>query len=200
MTGVNGRFASVMDVRRCTAKRAVRNRWMVHEIVLFIHDRACTADEQQRIAVVQLSHLVRCQQLAPGHLEIGRVGTRFAFRLSVRFGINCGFAKHFGDIFVRTGLVTAKIQNGITVAWNCLPAILIQFFDLRHVLNDNACRDGTRAHGCKLAGEAWQRHGCKLIQHKANVARQRAVMNLVCAVIQGLECLRVKQAYKEIVG
>ena len=36
---------------------------MVHEIILFIHDRACAADEQQRIAVVQLSHLVRCQQL-----------------------------------------------------------------------------------------------------------------------------------------
>ena len=55
----------------------------------------------------------------------------------MRFGINRGFAKHFGDIFVRTGLVTAKIQNGITVAWNCLPAILIQFFDLCHILNDN---------------------------------------------------------------
>ena len=36
---------------------------MVHEIVLFIHARACTANEQQRIAVVQLSHLVRGQQL-----------------------------------------------------------------------------------------------------------------------------------------
>lgn len=36
---------------------------MVHEIVLFVHNRACTADEQQRIAVVQLSHFVRGQQL-----------------------------------------------------------------------------------------------------------------------------------------
>ena len=61
--GVNGRFASVMDVRRCTAKRAARDCGMVHEIVLFIHDRACTANEQQRIAIIQLSHLVRCQQL-----------------------------------------------------------------------------------------------------------------------------------------
>lgn len=50
------------------------------------------------------------------------------------------------------------------------------------------------------ARESRQRHGGKLVQHEANVARQRAVMNLVCAVIQGLECLRVKQAYKEIVG
>ena len=30
------------------------------------------------------------------------------------------------------------------------------------------------------------------------MARQRAVVDLVCAVIQGLERLRVKQAYKEI--
>ena len=36
---------------------------MVHEIILFIHDRTCAADEQQRIAVVQLSHLVWGQQL-----------------------------------------------------------------------------------------------------------------------------------------
>lgn len=36
---------------------------MVHEIILFIHDRACAADEQQCIAVVQLPHLVRGQQL-----------------------------------------------------------------------------------------------------------------------------------------
>ena len=41
---------------------------------------------------------------------------------------------------------------------------------------------------------------CKLVQHEANVARQRAVVDLVCAVIKGLERLRVKQAYKEIVG
>ena len=60
--GVNGRFASVMDVRRCTAQRAARDCGMVHEIILFIHDRACAADEQQRIAVVQLPHLVRGQQ------------------------------------------------------------------------------------------------------------------------------------------
>ena len=173
---------------------------MVHEIILFIHDRTCAADEQQRIAVVQLSHLVRCQQLASRHLEIGRVGAGFAFRLPVRFRINCGFAKHFGDIFVRTGLVTAKIQNGITVTGNRLPAILVKLLDLRHVLYDNACRDGTRAHGCKLAGEAWQRHGCKLIQHKANVARQRAVVDLVCAVIKGLKRLCVKQTHEEVVG
>jgi len=30
------------------------------------------------------------------------------------------------------------------------------------------------------------------------VARQRAVVDLVCAVIEGLECLRVKQTHKEI--
>ena len=35
---------------------------MVREIILFVHDRACAADEQQRIAVVQFPYLVRGQQ------------------------------------------------------------------------------------------------------------------------------------------
>ena len=62
-TSVNGRFCSMMNVGRCTAKRAARDCGMVHEIVLFIHDRACTADEQQRIAIIQFPHLVRRQKL-----------------------------------------------------------------------------------------------------------------------------------------
>ena len=65
------RFCSMMNVGRCAAERAVRNRRMVHEIILFIHDRTCAADEQQRIAIVQFPYLVRGQQFAPGHLEIG---------------------------------------------------------------------------------------------------------------------------------
>ena len=68
---VNGRFGSMMNVGRCAAEGTVCNRWMVHEIILFIHDRACAADEQQRIAVVQFPYLVRGQQFASGHLEIG---------------------------------------------------------------------------------------------------------------------------------
>ncbi len=32
------------------------------------------------------------------------------------------------------------------------------------------------------------------------MTRQRAVVDLVCAVIKGLERLRVKQTHKEIVG
>ena len=52
----------------------------------------------------------------------------------------------------------------------------------------------------ELARESRQRHGGELVQHKANVTRQRAVVDLVCAVIQGLERLRVKQAHKEVVG
>lgn len=118
----------------------------------------------------------------------------------MRFRINRGLAEHLGHIFVRTGFVAAKIQNGIAVTGNRLPAILVKLLDLRHVLYDNACRNGTRTHRRKLACKAWQRHGCELVQHKANVARQRAVVDLVCAVIQGLERLRVKQAHKEVVG
>ena len=61
--GVNGRFGSMMDIGRCAAEGTVRDCRMVHKIVLLVHDRACAADEQKRIAIVQLPHLVRCQQL-----------------------------------------------------------------------------------------------------------------------------------------
>ena len=53
----------MMDIGRCAAEGTVRDCRMVHKIVLLVHDRTCAADEQQRIAVVQLPHLVRCQQL-----------------------------------------------------------------------------------------------------------------------------------------
>ena len=52
----------MMNVGRCAAEGTVRDCRMVHKIVLLVHDRTCAADEQQRIAVVQLPHLVRGQQ------------------------------------------------------------------------------------------------------------------------------------------
>ena len=142
MTGVNGRFASMMDVRRCTAEGAVRDGWMVHEIVFFVHDRTCAADEQQRIAIVQLSHLVRGQQLASRHMEIGRVGAGFAFRLTMRFRINRGFAEHFGNVFMPAGFVATKVKNCVAVSGNRLPAILVSSQPSRA---EQCCADFSRA-------------------------------------------------------
>ena len=112
---------SYLYVRRCAAEGAVRDGRMVHEIILFIHNRTCAADEQQRIAVVQLPHLVRRQKLPTGHLKVGRIRTGFAFRLPMCFRVDCSFAEHFGHILVRAGFITAEIQNGIAVARNRLP-------------------------------------------------------------------------------
>lgn len=83
----------MMNVGRCTAKRAARDCGMVHEIVLFIHDRACTANEQQRIAVVQLSNLVRGQQLfTTMSSDEFKMGKKIPL-LIMRRGIKCDIQK-----------------------------------------------------------------------------------------------------------
>mgnify|MGYP006971976405 CR=1 FL=1 len=53
----------MVDVGRTAAQRGLANGWMLHEIVLLIHHRLCATDEQNRIPVVQLPHLVWGQQL-----------------------------------------------------------------------------------------------------------------------------------------
>lgn len=65
---------------------------MVHEIVLFIHDRACTADEQQRIAIVQFPYLVRGQQffatLSSGKFKKGKRHKRNQSLITLAFFIH----------------------------------------------------------------------------------------------------------------
>ena len=52
-----------MDVGRSAAQGGLADGGMLHEIVLLIHHGLCTSNEQDRIPVVQLAHLIRGQQL-----------------------------------------------------------------------------------------------------------------------------------------
>ena len=75
---------------------------MVHEIILFIHDRTCAADEQQRIAVVQLSHLVRCQQLSAtmssDEFKIGKKIPLLVMRRGIKYDIQKLGSQLFNNI------------------------------------------------------------------------------------------------------
>ena len=53
----------MVDVGRSAAQRGLADGGMLHEIVLLIHHGLCAPDEQDRIPVVQLPHLIRGQQL-----------------------------------------------------------------------------------------------------------------------------------------
>ena len=75
---------------------------------------------------------------------------------------------------------------------------LVKFFYLRHVLNDGACGNVAGAHGSQLTGEAWEGHGGELVQHEVDVAGQGPVVDLVGAVVEGLERLGVKQAHQKV--
>ena len=52
-----------MDIRRPAVQRGIADSVVFHEVVLQIHDRPGTADEQNGVLVVQPPHLVRRQQL-----------------------------------------------------------------------------------------------------------------------------------------
>ena len=75
---------------------------MVHEIVLFIHDRACTANEQQRVAVVQLPHLVRGQQLfatmSSDEFKIGKKIPLLVMRRGIKYDIQKLGSQLFNNI------------------------------------------------------------------------------------------------------
>ncbi len=75
---------------------------MVHEIVLFIHDRTCAADEQQRIAVVQLSHLVWGQQLSAtmssDEFKIGKKIPLLVMRRGIKYDIQKLGSQLFNNI------------------------------------------------------------------------------------------------------
>ena len=67
-----------------------------------------------------------------------------------------------------------------------------------HVLNNGACRNVAGAHGGQLTGEAWEGHGGELIQHEVDMAGQGPVVDLIRAVVEGLERLGVEQAHQKI--
>ena len=96
------------------------------------------------------------------------------------------------------GLVAAQVENGVRVAGDGLPAILVQLLDLGHVLDDGAGGDVAGAHGGQFAGKAGQGHRGELVQHEVDMAGQGPMVDLVGAVVEGLERLGVEQGYQKI--
>lgn len=187
-----------MNIGWPAAVHGVADGRMLGKLVLQIHDRPGAADEQDGIPVVQAAHFIRGEQLPAAHLEVGGVGTGAAFRLAVGPGINGGLAQRLGDVLVGAGLVAAQVEDGVRVAGDGLPAILVQLLDLGHVLDDGTGRDVAGAHGGQLAGEAGQGHRGELVQHEVDMAGQGPVVDLVGAVVEGLERLGVEQGHQEI--
>ena len=68
----------MVDVGRTAAQGGLADGRMLHEVIFLIHHGLCAPDEQNRIPVVQLPHLVRGQQLPSCHLVVGGVGTAAA--------------------------------------------------------------------------------------------------------------------------
>ena len=183
----------MVDVGRSAAQRGLTDSWVLHKVIFLIHHGLCPTDEQNRIPVVQLPHLVRGQQLPPCHLVVGGVGTAAALGFSVGFQVDGGLTQHFRDKFVRAGLIPSQIKDAVRVAGDGFPIVLVQALDLGHVLNDGGGRDIPTPHGGKLPRESRQRHCRKFIKNKVYMAGQRPMVNLVGTVIERLKHLGIQQ-------
>ena len=113
---------------------------VLQQVVLEIQNRAFSADKQDRIPVIQQSHLVRRHQLPPGVLIVGGEVSAHTVAFTVGIRVDSGFAEQFGHIFVCALLVPSEIDKFVTVADNGLPLLLKKSFELREVLQDNADR------------------------------------------------------------
>ena len=115
-------------------------------------------------------------------------------------GIDGGFAEGLGNVLVGAGLVAAEVQQGVRVAGDGFPGVLELLLDLRHVLDDGAAGDVSGPHGCQFAGQPRQIDRGSLIQDEVDMLGQRPVVDLVRAVVEGMEHLGIKQTYQEVIG
>ena len=69
---------------------------------------------------------------------------------------------------------------------------------MRHILYDRACGNVPGTHGRQLTCEPWQGHGGELVQDEMDMAGQGSVVDLVGAVVERLERLRVEQAHQKV--
>ena len=94
---------------------------MLQDIILIIKDRAFASDKSDTILVIQHTHFIRCHQLSACDLPVDRVAAVSTFGLSIGVRINRFLAEQLGHIFMRRLLVTAEIQELITVAHDAFP-------------------------------------------------------------------------------
>ena len=97
-------------------------------------------------------------------------------------------------------LVAAEIEQRVRVAGDCFPGILVEFLDLRHVLDDRAARNVAGTHGRKLPRQPRQIDRWRFVQDKVDMTRQCPMVDLVCTVVKRLEYLGVQQAYQKVEG
>ncbi len=90
----------MVDVGRPAAVYGVADGGVFGQLVLQIHHRLGSPDEQDGVAVVQPPHLIWGQQFAAAHLKIGGVRAGFPLGLAMGFRVNCGFPKGLGNVLV----------------------------------------------------------------------------------------------------
>ena len=111
----------MMDIGRSAAVNGVADGGVLCQIVFQVHDRFGPSNKQDSVVVIQPPHFVWGKQFAATLLKISGVGTGSPLGLAMRFCVDGGLAKGLRNVFMGCCLITAKVQNRVGIARNCLP-------------------------------------------------------------------------------
>ena len=187
LVGRHAAVCGVLDVR------------MLEQIVFAVDDGSLAADEQQRVVVVQILHLLRRHQLTPGKLTVGGEAAVSSARSAVGVQIDRLLAQSLGDIFMGGLLVAAEVQEGVAVADDGFPFLFKQRLELRHVLQDDGDRNAAAADGGHGLVELIRQGDIgELVHDEVDGDRQFSVVHVACLIGQLLEQLRIQHADQEI--
>ena len=199
--GADAAGVPAVDVRSRAAIRGQAHVGMAQHVVLVVTDGTLAANKKKRVAVVQHTHFIRCQQLAAHKLPVGGIVSLPALGLTVGVGVNGFLAQELGNVLVGALLVAAQIDELIAVADDALPLLFEQGLQLGHVLNDDAHGDFPGTHGRQqLVKFIGQGDVGELVHDEVDVDWEPSAVPVVGRVVELLEELGVEHSDQEIKG
>ena len=191
--------SAAVGIDRRAAIGGVLDVGMFQKVILFIHQRRFATDKEQGQVIVQHTDLIGRHQLPARDLVVGGVAAGMPGALAVGVQPEGAFPQVvLRDQLVSGRFIAAQVQKFITVADDGFPLLFKQRLELGNVLNDDGNADIPGAHGGQLTGKAGQGHRGELVQHKVDMAGQGPMVDLVRAVVEGLERLGVEQGYQKL--
>ena len=141
-----------------------------------VYDRRFAAQQYQTIPIIHAADLIRAAKVAGGKLIAVTAGTAAAAPNALAFGTFCHLADVLGQPFKGGIFVAAKVYQAVAVADHALPIILVQALNLAFGLQNNITADiAAAAYSQNVLEIGRQGDIGKLVHHKSNMDRQRAV-------------------------
>lgn len=153
---------------------------MLENVVFQVHHGEFPSDEQNGVAVIKHTNLIRGQKLSTADLIVGGIVSASPGTLSVSVCVDGFLAQQFAHIFVGGLLVATQVEELIAVADDGFPLLFKQCLELCQVLKNDGHKHTTGTHNGKdLIEVVRQADIGELVHQEVNRNRQCAAVNMV---------------------